>query len=631
MRGFGFNNLTIYTTNGNLAATGYQWDPNKNRTGGSGTWDASTTANFYNGSADNNVEYNATLGDTTTFGATTAGTVTVASAGVTASNLIFNTPGYVITGSTITMMGNQTINATSGNATINSAIAGTSGLTVTGAGSVTLGGTNTFTNGMFVTGGGTAAFALDANLGAAGQPITLDNGTLNYTGTTTPTFTRVINIGPGGGTIDTVNNAGTGKIVISGPFRFIQRFRQRDQIRPRLAFTMAGSNSGVFTGNWIVSGGAMEVDSPTSVGNGSMTVNSGGELAVANGQVLPNPIIMAGGIFGADNNTGTFTGPVSVTSNSSLRLGNFWNGTSQSTNLTGNISGAGSLTTLGAFGTTSSTGQLKLTGNNSAFSGGFVIPVGTVVAGLFFHQPASAPRPITPSGGKASLQGRLTPGGTSPISAISLTGFNKDEIFGSPDHQARFSTPYRRPDNVFGYFQTGYTPQFNPTVTVLNQYTALTGGISGQNLTAAGTKHTLLPAIFHGEQRAAGSWQGSARNSLTLATPTAYANLAILAASTNAADDTPNVTINFTDGTSVTTTYKAYDWSIGTDPLRQAADIFGATGVNRYSPTQSPGWDQRAFGMYETDLNLTNIGGIDYSTKLISSVTSSARSPRPAD
>ena len=111
---FDFNNLTVYTTDGNLAATSYKWDPGHTNTGnggGSGTWDAGSTANFYNASSSDVTWSYATLGDNVTFGGT-AGNVTVASVGVTAGTAIFNTAGYTVSGGTITMMGNQTITNT---------------------------------------------------------------------------------------------------------------------------------------------------------------------------------------------------------------------------------------------------------------------------------------------------------------------------------------------------------------------------------------------------------------------------------------------------------------------------------------------------------------------------------------
>ncbi|HSV16147.1 MAG TPA: hypothetical protein VLI90_17935, partial [Tepidisphaeraceae bacterium] len=343
--GFGFNNLSIYTTGTAAASTAYQWDPTHNLAGGSGTWDGSTTANFSNGSADTTWN-NATLADNVTFGGT-AGTVTV-SGNVTASTLKFATPNYTLSGGTITMMGNQTINATSGNATINSVIAGNTGVTITGAGSVTLGGNNTFTGGVFVTGGGTAAFATDANLGGAGQPITLDGGTLSYTGTTAPTLTRAITINAGGGTINNVGNGATGKFTLSGT-NLINGSGNLTKAGPGW-LTLFGSNTGTFTGNWTISGGVLEVGTASLVGTGSIAVNAGAELVPSNGTVLTNAITVAGGTIGADNATGGFAGPITVTAASNVRLGNFWNATSQSTNITGNLSGSGKLTTVNASG-----------------------------------------------------------------------------------------------------------------------------------------------------------------------------------------------------------------------------------------------------------------------------------------
>ena len=77
---------------------------------------------------------------------------------------------------------------------------------------------------------------------------------------------------------------------------------------------------------------------------------------------------------------------------------------------------------------------------------------------------------------------------------------------------------------------------------------------------------------------------------MTLSAPAAFKTLSVLATSSFGNDETPTLKITFADGTSVNTTYKAYDWSMGTDATRLNSDVFGTGGVNRYSPTQSPGW-----------------------------------------
>ncbi|HSV15564.1 MAG TPA: PEP-CTERM sorting domain-containing protein, partial [Tepidisphaeraceae bacterium] len=260
-----------------------------------------------------------------------------------------------------------------------------------------------------------------------------------------------------------------------------------------------------------------------------------------------------------------------------------------------------------------------------AFTGGFAVPTGTLVAGLSRSNTLGTGG-ITLSGGKLALQGQQTPTGTpAAAAAVAVTGFNKDVIYGNPDSSS-FSTNTSGLDNVFGFYQTGYTPQFNPTTTIQNAGTQLSsGGLPGQNITSAlaGSKPFSFQSFMANNALAIA--KGST-GTLSLSTPAAFANLSLLASSTNAADDTPNVTINFADGGSVTTTYKAYDWFIGTDTLRQNASVFGAAGVFRYSASTAPGWDQRAFGLYESDIDLTNINGVDYSKRPIASLTFAATS-----
>jgi hypothetical protein len=108
---------------------------------------------------------------------------------------------------------------------------------------------------------------------------------------------------------------------------------------------------------------------------------------------------------------------------------------------------------------------------------------------------------------------------------------------------------------------------------------------------------------------------------LNFATAAPYANIAILANSAFGASETPVATIYFQDGTAVHTTFKAFDWSVGANG---GSSVFGAAGVNRYSPTVTPNQDTRAFSMYETDIDLTNIGGVDYSLRPISAITFNA-------
>src|SRR4249919_1733178 len=112
------------------------WDGNDttaNADGGNGTWQEGGTNWDSAASAGANTAWNGALPNDAVFGGT-AGTVTIAPAGVTAHNLTFNTTGYTVSGGTLTL-GGATPTITTGTVTnISSVVAGTSGLAKTGAG-----------------------------------------------------------------------------------------------------------------------------------------------------------------------------------------------------------------------------------------------------------------------------------------------------------------------------------------------------------------------------------------------------------------------------------------------------------------------------------------------------------------
>jgi fibronectin-binding autotransporter adhesin len=94
-------------------------------------------------------------------GTGTAGTVSLAT-DITANSLTFNTTGYTITGSPLTLSGSSTISAASGvTATITSSIVTGTGLTKTGAGTVLLATANPNLSGPVTVNGGT--LAVDGN------------------------------------------------------------------------------------------------------------------------------------------------------------------------------------------------------------------------------------------------------------------------------------------------------------------------------------------------------------------------------------------------------------------------------------------------------------------------------------
>ena len=120
-------------------AASLTWDGNgataPNPNGGAGTWDVNTTASWWNGTT--NVVWPAAGGtdDDAVFG-NTAGTVSIASGGVTVNDMTFNTTGYVVQNNSLTFNGTTpTLTVGAGlTATINATMA---------AGAVTKAGTGT--------------------------------------------------------------------------------------------------------------------------------------------------------------------------------------------------------------------------------------------------------------------------------------------------------------------------------------------------------------------------------------------------------------------------------------------------------------------------------------------------------
>lgn len=604
------------------------WNPAFNYSGlgsgGSGTWDASTSDSWYpTGSGANSPWSAAGASDIAVFGGNAGGTVTV-SGSVSASHLLFSTSGYTLQGGTITLTGAATIDTTAAPATINSVIAGTSGLFDKG-GQLTLGGANTFTGGISIDNGGTLSITADNNLGASTNGILMDGGTISYPGgsASLTLTTRVFTMSTGGGTFDTPNpgtSPSNSKLIIN----------HTNGITGSGTITKTGpgwltiyGNGNNATGDWTINGGVVECAPATGLGSGSVTINSGGELSVNGMRPIANSITLnTGGTLSSDNTsmvTSSFTGAITAGGNFNVRLGNFWSTTSQNLTLSGNITGSGAMTIIPAAGASSSAGKLTLSGDNSQFTGGVVIPTGTLAVGPTAGKPLGTGA-VTLSGGKLALQGQAVPtGGGAALAAVNVSGFTLDTIYGAPDSPGTTTTPM---DGYFSFFQNGYVPDELSK----NAGQSLAGGLASNQITSSITNsvtHTQTPFVLasFADLNTLQLTRG-ATGTLTLSTPASFTSLAVLATATYGKDDTPQLTLNFADGTSVNTTYDAFDWSIASDPLRQAASAFGTAGLARYSTTQSPGLDNtKPFTMYETDIDLTNINGVDYSDKQLTSLT----------
>ncbi len=148
------------------------------------------------------------------------GTVTVDNSGgqVTASGLQFASSGYVIQGEPIVLTGTSaTIRVGDGSAaganmvaTVNAALSGGAELVKTDAGTLILGGSNSYSGGTRVA-GGTLQISSDDNLGAASGGLGFDGGTLSTTATLTSGRSIAIN-GPG-----TITTGSATTLSLTGP------------------------------------------------------------------------------------------------------------------------------------------------------------------------------------------------------------------------------------------------------------------------------------------------------------------------------------------------------------------------------------------------------------------------------
>jgi autotransporter-associated beta strand protein/YD repeat-containing protein len=206
-----------------FTATPLYWDPSGAATasGGSGTWNT-TTAEWRSGSATGSLVAWNNSGDANgpfqaVFSAG-SGTVTIATP-VTASQVAFNSSGYNVSGvntssGILTLSTNQQVSVASGDtATISAIIAGSAGLTKTGAGTLILAGSNTYTTQTLLSAGTiqlNGQLSGYATLGATSNTLNISGGMLDINGVS-PTIG--ILTGTSG---SIVNNGAAATFTISG-------------------------------------------------------------------------------------------------------------------------------------------------------------------------------------------------------------------------------------------------------------------------------------------------------------------------------------------------------------------------------------------------------------------------------
>ncbi|HEX3600077.1 MAG TPA: autotransporter-associated beta strand repeat-containing protein [Lacipirellulaceae bacterium] len=285
--------------------------------GGSGAWD-SGGPKWYDGT--NNGAYAA--GSNVVF-AGTAGTVTF-TAPQSVTSLEFQTTGYTLSGSMLTLSA-PTISTDAGvTATINATIAGTSGLIKNGSGTLNLLSANTYTGNTTINEGvlGISNASLGALPGVASPNIQINNGaTLRFNANNLAlAANRQMVMGAGGGVIDTAGNnasiagaitgvtltkTGAGTLTLSGPNTYSNTVINAGTLTVSADSNLGAAPATFTTGNITLDGGTLQFGGNFNIGNTrGIALNAGG------GTIDTQGFSNAAG-YNATN--GGFTGPGNLT------------------------------------------------------------------------------------------------------------------------------------------------------------------------------------------------------------------------------------------------------------------------------------------------------------------------------
>jgi autotransporter-associated beta strand protein len=323
-----------------LVALSSTWDNGA----ANGTWDTATSMNWTGSTWGG--------GGSAIFGATGAGPVTIATGGVTANSLIFNSAGYSIGGAALTLTGVADI-TTHADAQVSAALTGSAGLTKSGTSTLTLAGTNTYTGNTTVNGGVLDVTGQIYNAGAGSAVLTVNSGaTLRCAN-----FAEWANLGPLGSSASSlVVNGGT--LDMNATSGWVGNFRDFTigALGATLSASQPGSewlivsNVGSFTNNsnlTLNSANFGEIDSPI-VGTGSLTKTGSGQWQLTAANTYSGPTIINGGTLRLNTLSAT------CGSNSAVTLANtagaelrssWWTGSAQvgiSFSI-GSLSGGGAL------------------------------------------------------------------------------------------------------------------------------------------------------------------------------------------------------------------------------------------------------------------------------------------------
>jgi autotransporter-associated beta strand protein len=227
--------------------------------GGSGTWNDSTLK-WYNGSAD--VPW-ANGNDAVFWG--TPGTVSLSAAQVV-NSLSFQSSGYLLTGSTLTLGGPSIAVDAGVDSTIDSTLAGAAGLVKNGNGTLRLSQSNVYTGGTIVN-SGMLVVANSTGSGTGAEPVSVNPGaSLGGGGTIQGNLVSSGAVVPGEG-VGTLHIGGSYTQAAAGTLQIELASAAHDQLAAAGAASLAGTLAVSLSGGFVPQAGdAFEILSASTLG-----------------------------------------------------------------------------------------------------------------------------------------------------------------------------------------------------------------------------------------------------------------------------------------------------------------------------------------------------------------------------
>jgi fibronectin-binding autotransporter adhesin len=411
------------------------WDGNDttaNADGGVGTWDVTATNWDALASSGANSAWTNANNDTAVF-AGTAGTVSLG-APITVGGLQFDTAGYLVQTNTLTfgVSGNIVTNA---DATINSAIAATTGLTITktGSGILTLGGNNTYAAATIISAGtlkASSITALSANSDySVGAGAFLDLGGFNNTIKSLSTATGTVTNSNGNATLKITTLSSTAQLFTGSLGLQVSGSQGIDLTNSANTYsggTILGFATGVNT-RILLGANTLGAGTPGSLtsgrfGTGALTLGASttdrAQIMFNGTGTINNAIVVnsslgntdAAGAFRVDSSGSVINGAI----NANLAAANFRNGGNGTggINVTGAISGNSGLMLLAGNGTGTLNVTLSNTGTANSYAGD------TTISSLKETLTLGASNQISNGAGKGNL---IVTGGNFKMNGFSET------------------------------------------------------------------------------------------------------------------------------------------------------------------------------------------------------------------